>query len=117
MSAVVVRHERNGANLRKWVCTFAAILLANTLSPASAQTGPMSGEITAACMQAMDESETVCACIEDDATLTLTSDQQTFLLALLTEDETLVQSLDGFTNEDAELVRNQMINAGMSCLG
>lgn len=83
--------------------------------PALAQ--PMSGEITAACMQAMDETETVCACIEDDAITTLTTDQQTFLLALLTEDEALVRSLDGFTNDDAQMVQNQMVNAGLACLG
>lgn len=77
----------------------------------------MSGEITAACMQAMDETETICACIEEDAAATLTTDQQTFLLALLTEDEALVRTLDGFTNEDAQMVQNQMVNAGLSCLG
>lgn len=92
-----------------------AILLASATAPALAQ--PMSGEITAACMQAMDETETICACIEEDAAATLTTDQQTFLLALLTEDEALVRTLDGFTNEDAQMVQNQMVNAGLSCLG
>ena len=68
-------------------------------------------------MQAMGESQTVCACIEDSAIATLSDDQQTFFLAIMTQDEALVRSLDGFTNEDAQLVQNQMVNAGQSCLG
>ncbi len=94
--------------------TLLSLVLITLVAPAIAQ--PMSGEITAACMQAMDETETICACIEEDAATTLTPDQQTFLLAILTEDETLVQSLDGFANEDAQVVQNQMVNAGLSCL-
>ncbi|MEM1286407.1 MAG: hypothetical protein AAGH43_13565 [Pseudomonadota bacterium] len=96
-----------------------ALLLAALATPAFAQSsvGPMSGEITAACMQAMEESETVCACVEDDALSTLTADQQTFLLALLTEDEALVRTLDGFTEADAQMVQNQMINAALQCAG
>jgi hypothetical protein len=104
--------------LRLRRCTGLHMMVAGLLLalPATLFAQPMSGEITAACMQAMDETETVCACIEDDAAATLTTDQQTFLLALLTDDEALVRTLDDFTNEDAQMVQNQMVNAGLSCL-
>lgn len=134
MSAVVVRNERNGAKnnvsgavgprvrsgankIKMRIGVFVTFLLACAMAPALAQTGPMSGEITAACMQAMDETETICACIEEDAIATLTDDQQTFLVAIMTEDESLIDELRGtFTNEDAQLVQNQMVNAAMQCL-
>jgi hypothetical protein len=78
----------------------------------------MSGEITAACMQAMEESQSVCACIEENASATLTDDEQTFLLAIMTEDETLLDDLRGtFTTEDAQVVQNQMIASAMQCMG
>ncbi len=89
-------------------------------APALAQTnaGPMSGEITAACMTAMDENQSVCACMEDNARTTLSADQQTFLLAIMTEDESLIDDLRGrFTDADAQVVQNQMINAAMQCMG
>lgn len=79
---------------------------------------PMSGELTAACMQAMDESEAVCGCIEDEAIATLSDDEQTFLLAIMTEDETLIDDLRGsFTEADAQIVQNQMIASALQCAG
>ena len=89
-------------------------------APVFAQTnaGPMSGEITAACMTAMDESQPVCSCMEENARTTLTADQQTFLLAIMTEDESLIDDLRGrFSNADAQMVQNQMVNAAMQCMG
>lgn len=93
------------------------ILLLVMAAPAIALAQPMSGEITAACMQAMEESQSVCACIEDEAAATLDEDQLTFLLAIMTEDETLLDDLRGtFTNEDAQIVQNQMIASAMQCV-
>lgn len=114
--------ERNGTNKAKMsrylailVCLLLALPILGHSNRAPAQ--PMSGEITAACMQAMDETQTICACIEEDAIATLTDDQQTFLVAIMTEDESLIDELRGtFTNEDAQLVQNQMVNAAMQCL-
>lgn len=127
MSAVVVRNERNGASKGKMsrrLAVFVCLLLAQPIlghsnrAPAQPSLGPMSGELTAACMLAMDESQAICACIEDDAVATLSEDQQTFLLAIMTEDETLLDDLRGsFTNEDAQIVQNQMIASAMQCMG
>lgn len=114
--------ERNGANkakMSRYLAIFVCLLLAMPILGHSnrAPAQPMSGEITAACMQAMDETQTICACIEEDAIATLTDDQQTFLVAIMTEDESLIDELRGtFTNEDAQLVQNQMVNAAMQCL-
>lgn len=113
--------ERNGANkakMSRYLAIFVSLLLALPILGHSnrAPAQPMSGEITAACMQAMDETQTICACIEEDAIATLTDDQQTFLVAIMTEDESLIDELRGtFTNEDAQLVQNQMVNAAMQC--
>lgn len=88
--------------------------------PALAQTnaGAMSGEITAACMTAMDESQPICTCIEENTRTTLNADQQTFFLAILTEDESMVDDLRGrFTDADAQAVQDQMVNAAMQCMG
>lgn len=118
VSGAVGPRVRSGANITKMRVSVvtAAFLLASPTAPAFAQ--PMSGEITAACMEAMDETQTICACIEEDAIATLTDDQQTFLVAIMTEDESLIDELRGtFTNEDAQLVQNQMVNAAMQCLG
>ena len=91
------------------------LLLVSLAAPALAQ--PMSGEITAACMQAMGESEAMCACVEEQAAAGLTADQQTFFLAIMTEDEVLAQSLIGFTDADAEVVQNTVIQSAMQCSG
>lgn len=110
--------------IQRRVAIFVCLLLAlpvlghsNRALHAQPSSGPMSGEITAACMQAMDESQTVCACIEDEAVATLSEDQQTFLLAVITEDETLIGDLRGsFTDADAQIVQNQMIASAMQCV-
>jgi hypothetical protein len=116
------RNRANKAKMSRYLAIFVCLLLAlpilghSNRAPAQTSSGPMSGEITAACMQAMDETETICACIEEDAIATLTDDQQTFLVAIMTEDESLIDELRGtFTNEDAQLVQNQMVNAAMQC--
>lgn len=91
-------------------------LVTSAISPVMAQ--PMSGEITAACMQAMDESEQVCACMEEDVSADLSDDQLTFLLAILTEDESKLDELRGrFTNEDAQGVQGAMMTAAFACMG
>ncbi len=91
-------------------------LLALAATPVLAQ--PMSGEITAACMNAMGETEQVCGCVEEEMMITLSDDQLVFLLAILTEDETKLEELEGsFTNDDAQGVQNAMITAGLACMG
>lgn len=102
--------------IRRTVLAIGLVGLSTTVL-AQTSSGPMSGEITAACMQAMDESQTICACIEDEAAATLSDDEQTFLLAIMTEDETLLDDLRGtFTTEDAQIVQNQMIASAMQCV-
>lgn len=114
--------ERN--EQRKMMRTLLPIAMALLATPALAQqasgpnSAPMSGELTAACMQAMDESQTVCACIENEAVATLSDDEQTFLLAIMTEDETLIGDLRGsFTDADALIVQNQMIASATQYVG
>ncbi|GAB5510116.1 MAG: hypothetical protein Rhims3KO_15170 [Hyphomicrobiales bacterium] len=110
--------------LTRWLPILVCLALAlpifghSTRAPAQTSSGPMSGEITAACMEAMDESQAICACIEEEAAATLSEDEQTFLLAIMTEDETLLDDLRGnFTSEDAQIVQNQMIASAMQCMG
>jgi hypothetical protein len=115
-----VRGEANKAKMSRYIAVFVCLLLALPILGHSkrAIAQPMSGEITAACMQAMEESQSVCACIEENASATLTDDEQTFLLAIMTEDETLLDDLRGtFTTEDAQVVQNQMIASAMQCMG
>lgn len=83
----------------------------------SAWAGPAPGEITAACMTAMEETQSVCACVEQNVTATLTEDQQTFFVAIMTDDEERGRSIPGFTDDDAQTVQGAFMTSAMQCMG